>query len=109
MLSEGFALTLLEKAWAKYEGSYSSLDQIEHIKISEVIGDLTGAPSEEYKCNHPRLLFIMSIMLKRKYVVLANSQASSSKRKKIEDKLMIPPDYAYPVDRIEGECVILRN
>jgi hypothetical protein len=34
MLSGDFALTLLEKAWAKYSGSYTSLDAIDQIKIS---------------------------------------------------------------------------
>lgn len=109
LLSGGFELTLLEKAWAKHNGGYDSLDLIEHIKIGELISDLTGAPSEEFKCNHPKLLFIMGIMLKRNYLLLANNQGCSSKQKRVQDKLRISPYYAYPVSRIEGEFIVIRN
>jgi hypothetical protein len=109
LLSRGFELTLLEKAWAKYEGTYDSLDMLEKTRISDIMSDLTGAPSEEYKCNHPKLLFIMNIMLKRNYVLLANNQGCPLKRKKIEEKLCVPPDYAYPIIRIEGEYIIIHN
>jgi len=51
----------------------------------------------------------MSIMLKRNYVLLASNQGCPSKRKKIEEKLRIPPDYSYPIVRIDGDWIILKN
>lgn len=46
MLSGGFALTLLEKVWAKHLGKYTYLDQLESTKLGDILTDLTGAPSE---------------------------------------------------------------
>jgi hypothetical protein len=70
---------------------------------------LTGAPSEEFKCTHPKLVFIMNIMLKRKYILIASNQGNPIKRKKMEEKLKVPADYSYPIVKIEGECVVLKN
>lgn len=76
MLSGGFCITLLEKAWAKYEGSYASLDYLQKIKLTDLMTDLTGCPSEEFRCSHPKLLYLLGIMQKRKYVMLANNEQS---------------------------------
>lgn len=108
MLSRGFALSLLEKVWAKHLGSYSALDQVEHSRLGDILTDLTGAPSEEFKCSHPKLLFILKIMLKRGYILLASNQGNPEKRSRME-RLGIPVDYSYPVTGIIGDELILRN
>jgi hypothetical protein len=96
-LSGGFALTLLEKAWAKHLGSYSRLDTLVDVHLTEIISDLTGAPSEELKCSHPRILQQIKSMLAKKYILIASNQFNPEKQLKVEYRLGIPVDYSYPI------------
>lgn len=109
MLSGGFCLTLLEKAWAKYEGSYASLDGVQKTKLTDIMTDLTGCPSEEYRCSHPKLPYLLGIMQKRKYVMLANNEQNELKKKKLSTRLGIPSQYSYPIVKVESDSIILRN
>lgn len=108
-LSGGLALTLLEKAWAKHLGSYSRLDTLEDVRLTEIISDLTGAPSEEMRCNHPKILQQVKTMLAKNYILLACNMDDHEHQAKVEFRLGIPPAYSYPVERVEGECLVFRN
>ncbi|CAM6002181.1 unnamed protein product [Sphagnum balticum] len=108
-LSGGFWLTLLEKAWAKHLGSYSRLDTVEDVPLTEIISDLTAAPSEELRCDHPKILQQLKTMLAKNYILVACNQHNLEKQMKVEYRLGIPSDYSYPIEQVDGEYFILRN
>lgn len=108
-MSGGALLTLLEKAWAKHLGSYSRLDTLEDVRLTEIISDLTGAPSEYLQCDAPKILQQIKAMMGKNYILMASNQGDHERQVRVEFRLGMPSNYQYPISRTEGEYVILRN
>jgi hypothetical protein len=51
----------------------------------------------------------MKLMLSKKYILIASNNRNSEKRMKVEYQLGIPVDYSYPVEKIDGEYIVLKN
>ena len=68
---------LIEKAWAKYYGSYNNIN---FGRSSECLRDLTGAPAFDYEVKNPRIAELVQDAFLENYVMTAHSDSTNKNK-----------------------------